>query len=454
MELQKNQIAELTITGMTAEGAGVGRVGAEAVFVPLSAPGDRIRAKIVKTAKNYAFGKLIEILSPAPSRIEADCPVFAQCGGCCFRHIRYEEECRLKEDRVREALSRIGGIADPLLEPILAAPSRDGCRNKALLPLGLDREGNLQMGFYARNSHRIVNCNACRLQPEEFTAAMEAFRQWAKLYGDPVYEEASHKGKMRRLYLRKAEETGEVSVCVVVNGNGLHHEAELLQALREALPKLSGFQINIQRERTNVALGTKYRTVFGKEALEDRLCGLTFSISPASFYQVNHHQAQRLYEKAAEYAGLTGKETLLDLYCGAGTIGLSMAHAARELIGVEIVPKAVENAKENAEKNHIQNARFLCADAEEAAAVLKREGLSPDVVILDPPRKGCTPELIRTVSSYSPEKIVYVSCDPATLARDLKQFGQLGYPLQKACPVDMFPATAHVETVVLMSREK
>ena len=450
--IRKNNLVELEITGMTAQGAGVGHWEGMAVFTPLTAPGDRARVRIVKVAKSYAFGKLEELLSPSPDRIEPDCPCFSQCGGCCYRHITYEAELRIKEARVRDALQRIGGFDKLPLRPILGGNSRDGYRNKALLPLGTKKDGSLAMGFYAVNSHRIVDCSCCRLQPEEFHRAMDAFREWAAAYGDPVYDEATHSGRMRRLYLRKGEETGQVLACVVVNGNGLHHEAELVEALNRAVPGLASVVVNSNRERTNVALGKRCRTIYGSDTIEDVLCGLTFQLSPLSFYQVNRTQAQLLYELAGRYAQLTGKELLLDLYCGAGTIGLSMARQARRLIGVEIVPEAVENARQNAAVNHIENGEFFCGDAAEAAQMLASRGERPDVIVLDPPRKGCSPDLVRTVAEFEPERIVYISCDPATLARDLKLFAQLGYPPVEAAPVDMFPGTAHVETVVLLSK--
>ncbi len=454
MELKKNDLIELSVTGMTAEGMGVGRHEGMAVFVPLTAPGDLAQVKIVKKAKNYAYGRLEKLLSPSSDRVEPDCPVFSQCGGCCYRHISYAAEQLIKWERVRDALDRIGGLKELPLRPILGAESRDHYRNKALLPLGTDKEGKLTMGFYAVNSHRIVNCESCRLQPEEMNAAMAAFRTWEREYGDPIYQEESHTGRMRRLYLRKGEKTGEIMACVVVNGNGLHHEQELVSRLREAVPGLVSVIVNSNREKTNVALGKKCRTVWGADTIQDELCGLRFRLSPLSFYQVNRTQAERLYEKAAEYAGLTGKETVLDLYCGAGTIGLSMAGNAKKIIGVEIVPEAIENARQNARDNIIENAEFLCGDAAQAAVELARRGEHPDVVILDPPRKGCSPELIEAVVGFAPRRIVYVSCDPATLARDLKRFAELGYPPLEATPVDMFPATSHVETVCLLSREE
>ena len=450
--VQKNEIVEMKITGMTTQGAGVGHYQGMAVFTPLTAPGDVARVRIVKAAKNYAYGRLEELVSPSADRMEPDCPCFAQCGGCCYRHITYEAELGIKAARVQDALTRIGGFRSLPVRPILGADSRDGYRNKALLPLGTKKDGSLSMGFYAVNSHRIVDCEECRLQPEEFNRAMGAFRQWEAAYGDPVYDEATHSGRMRRLYLRKGEMTGQILACVVVNGNGLHHETELVQALKQAVPGLSSVVINSNRERTNVALGQKCRTIYGMDTIEDTLCGLRFKLSPLSFYQVNRTQAERLYEVAARYAGLTGQELLLDLYCGAGTIGLSMAGMARRLLGVEIVPQAVENARENARLNGIENAEFFCGDAGEAARMLAERGERPGVIVLDPPRKGCSPDLVRTVAEFGPKRIVYVSCDPATLARDLKLFAELGYPPVEAMPVDMFPGTAHVETVVLLSK--
>ncbi len=448
--VQKNEIGEIEITGMTTQGAGVGHYQGMAVFTPLTAPGDVARVRVVKAAKNYAYGRLEELVSPSADRMEPDCPCFAQCGGCCYRHITYEAELGIKAARVQDALTRIGGFHSLPVRPILGADSRDGYRNKALLPLGTKKDGSLSMGFYAVNSHRIVDCEECRLQPEEFNRAMDAFREWAAAYGDSVYDEATHSGRMRRLYLRKGELTGQILACVVVNGNGLHHESELIEALKQAVPGLSSVVINSNRERTNVALGQKCRTIYGMDTIEDTLCGLRFKLSPLSFYQVNRTQAERLYEVAARYAGLTGQELLLDLYCGAGTIGLSMAGMARRLLGVEIVPQAVENARENARLNGIENAEFFCGDAGEAARMLAERGERPDVIVLDPPRKGCSPDLVRTVAEFGPKRIVYVSCDPATLARDLKLFAELGYPPVEAMPVDMFPGTAHVETVALL----
>lgn len=460
MALCKNQYIEMEFTGMNEQGAAVGRYEGEAVFVPMGAPGDLARVKIVKAAKTHAFGRLEEILRPGECRVEPDCPVYRLCGGCCYRHITYEEELRIKERRIRDALERIGGIKEPPLEPIIGAKSRDGYRNKALLPLGPAPGGGVELGFYARNSHRIVPCESCRLQPPEFAMAMAAFREWAKEYGDPVYDEAAHSGRMRRLFLRKGEETGEIMACVVVNGNGLHHERELAEAMGRRVPGLRSLVINSNTERTNVALGRRCRTVWGRDSIRDRLCGLEFEISPLSFYQVNRAQTERLYGLAAEFAApeegaAPDKDSLvLDLYCGTGTIGLSMAGRAGRLIGVEVQPQAVENARENARRNHIENAEFICGDAARAAEELRNRGERPQVVILDPPRKGCGPALVETVASMGPQRVVYVSCDPATLGRDLKEFRGRGYEVLRCRGVDMFPGTGHVETCVLLSNSR
>ncbi|WP_277669032.1 23S rRNA (uracil(1939)-C(5))-methyltransferase RlmD [Caproiciproducens galactitolivorans] len=452
MDLKKNDFIDLEITGYTAQGSGVGRYNDIAVFVPLAAKGDRLRVKILKTAKTYAFGRIDKILKASEDRIALDCAQFAQCGGCVYRHIDYTAELQAKQQMVQDALERIGGFRKIAVRPIVGAKAPDRYRNKAQLPIGCGPDGKIRMGFFANHSHRIIPCEECLLQPEEFTAAMEAFRQWAEQSGDSVYEEETGKGRLRHLYLRKANATGEVMACVVVNGNGVHYESELVNILKEKVLGLKSVIMNVNREKTNVVLGKECRTVWGSDTITDTLCGLNFHISPMSFYQVNRDQAERLYTIAGKYAGLTGKETLLDLYCGTGTIGLSMAKNAAKVIGVEIVEQAVEDAKRNAQDNRIDNAEFLCADAAEAASMLKNRGERPDVVIIDPPRKGCDASLIETIAGMAPQRVVYVSCDPATLARDLKLFFQKGYKPQQVTPVDMFPRTNHVETVVLMSR--
>lgn len=451
--IKKNDLFEAEITAMTAEGSGICRFENMAVFVPRTAVGDRCVVRVVKVLKKYAFGRLERLLSPSPDRIRPDCPVSAQCGGCVYRHIRYEAELAIKAQRVRDALERIGGFRDIPIAPILAAPNRNRYRNKCQLPVGSAKDGSMQLGFFAVNSHRIVDTNSCLLQPERFDRIAAAFRMWQKTYGESLYDESTHTGVLRHLYIRCGEKSGDLMVCVVANAAALHEEEALVSMLRSVAPEITGIILNTNRDRTNVVLGKSCRTLWGKGTISDTLCGLDFEISPHAFYQVNRTQAEALYKKAAEYAALTGRETLLDLYCGTGTIGLSMASAAKKLIGVEIVPDAVENARRNAARNHIENAEFLCADAAEAAKILFERGERPDVIVIDPPRKGCGTALIATIAAMRPERVVYVSCDPATLARDLRQFEESGYKIEAVTPVDMFPCTAHVETVCLLTRK-
>ncbi len=448
--LRKNQKITLSITGMTAEGSGVGKHDGMAVFVPMTAVGDIIECTIVKTGKSFCFGKCDKILEPAECRIEPDCPQFKKCGGCVYRHISYEEEVNIKRQRVNDAVKRIGGL-DIECEEILSAENPDRYRNKAQLPCRADGCGKLQLGFFASHSHRLIECTDCLLQPEEFAAIEAAFKRFVDETKTEIYNETTHKGRVRHLYLRSSALTGEIMVCVVVNGNGLHHEDLLVQMLREASDRISGIVINRNTEKTNVITGRKCRVVWGNEYITERLCGVDFRISPLSFLQVNPVQAERLYNKAAEYAGLSGKETVLDMYCGAGTIGLTMAKKAKQIIGAEVVPEAVADAWKNAEANGIENVRFIEGDAAVAAAQLREEGITPDVVVLDPPRKGCDISLINTISKMDPKRVVYVSCDPATLARDMKLFAERGYKPGRLAAVDMFPRTAHVETGVLLS---
>ena len=452
MLLKKNDIIELTITSATAEGSGVGKTAdGIAVFVPLSAIGDELEVRILKVKKNYAFGKIERIIKPSASRIEPDCPQFSKCGGCVWRHISYDAECELKAQKVKDAVTRIGGV-ETNFAPIIRCENTLRYRNKAQFPIGRDKDGNAIIGFYAFHSHRIIDCDDCILQPEIFTKVMEITRDFIKKTNTEIYDEATGKGKLRHLYIRMGEVTGELMVCYVVNGNGLKQEDVLVKMLREKLPMLKSVIINSNREKTNVILGPKNRTAYGSDFITDELCGMKFKISPFSFWQVNRQQAEKLYNKAKEYANLKSDEILLDLYCGTGTIGLTMAKECRTLIGVEIVEDAIKDANQNALLNGVENARFICADAPKAAEELKNEGLKPDVIILDPPRKGCGEELVKTIFEMSPKRVVYVSCDPATLARDLKYFSEGNYSVKEITPCDMFSRTAHVESVCLIER--
>lgn len=450
--MKKNDIINLEITAIASQGSGIGRCGGMAVFVPAACVGDVLEVKIVKVEKNCAYGRIERIIEASPDRIKPDCPAFPQCGGCDFRHMSYDAECAAKRQRVADAMKRIGGV-DMDVEEYLRASDPDRYRNKAQLPYAMTKNG-ARFGFYAERSHRVVPCDDCLLQPEHFSNIAAAADEFFKKSGNDPYDETTGKGRIRHLFMRASETTGETVVCVVVNGNGIKDEPGFVDAVRAASDRVTGVVININREDTNVILGKKSRIAWGSDTITDRLCDMDFIISVKSFFQVNRTQAERLYKKAAEYAALSGEETLLDLYCGTGTIGLSMAHDAKQLIGVEIIPEAIENANKNAERNGVCNARFICADAAKAAAQLRAEGVAPDVIILDPPRKGCAQELIETVAQMSPDRVVYISCDPATLARDVKRFTELGYHPQRLCAADLFPRTRHVETVVMFSRKK
>ena len=448
MTLKKNDIIKLNIETCTVQGSGIGRFDGLAVFVPMTAPGDVIEAHILKVKPNCAFAKVHRIITPSPSRIPVDCAAYTKCGGCVFRHISYEEEARIKASHVADCLHRIGKT-DIEPEKILTIGGRSTYRNKAQYPVARDGH-ELLMGFYSPHSHRVTECRFCPLQPKEFEGILNAFDGYIREQNISTYNEETHSGLLRHIYLRKAEATGQIMACAVINGTSLPNEGKLVEAIRNACPQTASIVININREKTNVILGKKCRTVYGSDYITDTLCGLSFRISPLSFYQVNRTGAEMLYRKAAEYARLDGTQTVLDLYCGAGTIGLSMKDKAKKIIGVEIVPEAIEDAKVNAALNNAENARFICADASEAAKQLENEGIRPDVIILDPPRKGCARDLLETVCSMSPDRIVYISCDPATQARDVNILEGLGYKALSACPVDMFPGTGHVESVVLL----
>ncbi len=445
--LKKNDEFNLKITGYTSEGGGVGKYDGQAVFVENTAIGDEILCHVIKAKNTYAIGKAMKIIKPSKSRIEPECEAFKSCGGCSFAHIKYEDELKAKEQKVKDAFARIGGITPPF-SPIVASPETTRYRNKAQYPVR--RENSiLNIGFYAKKSHRVIDGGDCLLQPVEFTEIIEIFRKWINNNNITVYSENTRLGLLRHIYLRKAFATGEIMVSVVINGKTL----PCYESLLEELKTISGFKtlvLNINRKNTNVVLGDECISLYGDGYITDILCDVKVKISPLSFYQVNRNGAQLLYGKAAEYADVSENDDILDLYCGTGTIGLSMANKAKSLTGVEIIPEAIEDAKINAALNNFTNTRFICGDASSAAETLKAEGITPTTIILDPPRKGCAPELLKTVAEINPKKIVYVSCDPATLARDCARLLELGYTVVEVTPVDMFPRTSHVESVALL----
>ncbi len=446
--LKKNDEIELYIEDFTSEGSGVGHFEGIAVFVSGAAAGDKALVHIIKVKSTYAIGKCVKILKPSKTRIAPDCEYAGSCGGCAFRHISYEAETAMKKKRVEDAFQRIGGI-DKKLDGFIAAENLTRYRNKAEYPVSFEKE--LKIGFYALHTHRIIDCRDCVLQPEIFADIVAVIRKWTVEFGISIYNSETGNGLLRHIYIRQGTVSKEIMVCLVINGERIPKEAELVKRLCE-IPDIKSIVLNINRLNNNVILGEECKTVYGADCIYDELCGVKIRLSPLSFYQVNHAQAEKLYRKAAEYAQLDGSQTVLDMYCGAGTIGLSMADKAKNVIGVEIVEPAVRDAKINAGLNGIKNAQFYCADASQAAQMLKEQGIKPDVIVLDPPRKGCSAELVKTVSEMQPDRVVYVSCDPATLARDCKRFGEYGYTVEKLTAVDLFPRTVHCEAVALLTK--
>ena len=446
MELAKNQEHIVAIEGYGEGGMGVARIDGRVVFVHGALRGETCRVLILKTLKSVAFAKVLEVIEPSGARVESDCPYFPRCGGCTYRHIRYEEELRLKKQRVQDNLSRIGG-SDVTVEEILGAQDTLRYRNKAQYPVSKDGA----VGFYRARTHEVIECEHCLLVRPEADAAAEALREYMQSCRVAGYDEKTGRGLIRHLYVR-SNAAGESLICVLVNGDKLPKEDRLVTLLRDACPKCTGIVLGTNTKKGNVILGNRYRTLWGSDRLEDTLCGKTFRLSVPSFYQVNRVQAERLYAKAIEFAGLTGQETVLDLYCGAGTITLALSDHAKKVLGAEIVPEAIDDARENAARNGVKNAEFFCGDASDVAKKLARENLRPDVITVDPPRKGLAADVVESIAAMQPQRVVYVSCDSATMARDVKRLADLGYTARRACAVDMFPRADHVETVVLLSK--
>ena len=455
MPLQKNQILTLRIERLSSDGSGVAHsADGEAVFVPGTAPGDEARVRIVKDCGRYAFGILDELLTPSPDRIPVDCPVAGPCGGCSLRHLDYAAELRAKQESVLDAFRRIGGLEVPVLD-ILPSPDVDRYRNKVQFPVGIDKNGVPCIGFYAGRTHRIVPCPDCKLQPSVLNEIGNALCAFFAQQGIRPYDEQSGKGLVRHIFLRRGAHSGQIMVCLVCTRAKLPHAEQLCTALRGQFPAISTILLNVNAKNTNVILGSENHILYGPGYIEDTLCGVPVRLGPLSFYQVNTLAAERLYGVAAQYAQLTPDDTLLDLYCGMGTIGLSMAEQCRELIGVEIVPEAIESAKANAARMGeavAAKSRFFCADAGQAATQLAAEGLHPDIVMLDPPRKGCDEATLSAVVRMAPRRVVYVSCNPATAARDAAWLEKNGYHTEKVQPVDLFPRTKDCECVLLMSK--
>ena len=449
--LIKNEIYEAVICDYTSEGQAVAKIEGCAVFIPNAILGERVRVRIEKAQKTWAAGKLVEILERSPHRVDRECPVAKLCGGCDFWHMDYEEEARLKAERVRTCLNRIGGESLEAV-PILSAPTCYGYRNKAQYPVS-SHKGRAYAGFFKAGTHSVVENDRCRILPPEMDQVKDIVIAHMNRYRIPAYDEVAHSGLVRHIYVRRGAVSKQVLVCLAVNGRKLPQAPALIDALKK-IPGFTTLVLSVNTKKGNTILGDEHITLYGPGTIEDTLCGLTFRLSPRSFYQVNHHQAQRLYEAAIAQAEITKSDTVLDLYCGVGTITLAMAGAAGRVIGVEVVPQAVEDARENAKRNGIDNAEFFCGDAGQAALELEAQGIKADVVVVDPPRKGLNADTIEALSRFAPRRIVYVSCDPATLARDVALLKERGYALKNAMAADLFPRCAHVESVVCLSREK
>ena len=455
MPLQKNQILTLRIERLSSDGSGVAHSpDGETVFVPGAAPGDEADVRIVKDCKRYAFGIQDHLRTPSPDRIPVDCAVAGPCGGCSLRHLDYTAELRAKQENVTDAFRRIGGLDVPVLD-ICPSPEVDRYRNKVQFPVGLDKNGNPCIGFYAGRTHRIVPCPDCKLQPGVLNDIGNALCRFFAENGIQPYNEETGRGLVRHIFLRRGAHSGQIMVCLVCTRPNFPHADALCTRLREQFADIATILLNVNSKNTNVILGTETHTLYGPGYIEDTLCGVPVQLGPLSFYQVNTLAAERLYGIAAQYAQLTPDDLLLDLYCGMGTIGLSMVDHCRELVGVEIVPEAIESAKANAARMGDAVAAkscFFCADAGQAATRLAAEGLHPDVVMLDPPRKGCDEATLSAVVRMAPRRVVYVSCNPATAARDAAWLEQNGYHAEKVQPVDLFPRTKHCECVIALSK--
>ena len=463
--IQKNDEYIITIESMGSEGEGIGRVDGYPLFVKDGVDGDKVKVKVIKTKKTYGYARLVEVLEPSPFRTMPRCGIARQCGGCQLQQVSYEKQLAYKEDKVKNCLTRIGGfkVASVLeketslpgaiqLEPIVGMEEPYYYRNKAQFPVGINKEGHVSTGFYAARTHSIIETTDCLIQAKENNELLTVVRDFLEEYHISIYDEISHKGLVRHILTRVGFSTKEIMVCLVINGDSLPHKEVLIERLSK-IPHMTSICININTEKTNVILGDKVKTLWGQPYITDFIGDVKFRISPLSFFQVNPLQTLKLYQQALDYADLQGDEIVWDLYCGIGTISLFLARKAKQVYGVEIVPQAIEDAKINAELNGIENAQFYVGAAEEIVPQkYKEEGIYADVIMIDPPRKGCVQSLLDTIVAMAPKKVVYVSCDPATLARDLKYLAEHGYEVKKARPVDMFGHSPHVETVALLSK--
>ncbi|WP_291632686.1 23S rRNA (uracil(1939)-C(5))-methyltransferase RlmD, partial [Clostridium sp.] len=445
--VKKNEDYIMTIDNMGYEGEGVGKIDNFTVFVAGAIVGEKVKIKIVKVSKNFAFGKLIEIIETSLSRIEPVCSIYKNCGGCNLQHIDYKGQLDFKTNRVIQVINRIGKLEGVIIHPTIGMERPYNYRNKVQLPVS-NKDGVVCIGFYAARSHDIINMEICHIQDKVADLVVKLTRQWITEFNIESYNEENHKGILRHIMIRKGIRTGEVMVVLVTNGKELPHKEEFIALISKKIQGLVSIIQNINNEKTNVILGAHCVSLWGKDSITDYIGEFKFEVSPLSFFQVNSIQTEKLYSKALEYANLSGGEVVLDVYCGTGTISLFLSQKAKKVYGVEIVPEAIENAIINTKENKINNTEFIVGDAEKVIPELISQGVRADVVVVDPPRRGCDKTLLEAISSMKPKTIVYVSCDPGTLARDLGILDELGYKTVEIQPVDMFPQTAHVECVV------
>lgn len=448
--MEKNRDYTVEISGLTGEGLGVARIEGFTVFVAGALIGEQAEIRIVKILKSYAYGKLLRILKPYSGRVKPSCEVVKKCGGCQLQHMSYESQLQYKTCRVKDAVLRIGGISGVTIHDTIGMDNPWRYRNKAQFPVGMD--GDVNIGFYANRSHEIINTPQCLIQDAINDGVIRTVREYIEEYGISVYNESTGEGIVRHIVIRKAFRTGEVMVCIVINGDSLPSGKALVEMLKENICSLKSVILNINKRKTNVVLGGRNIVLYGEEAIYDYIGEFKFRISPNSFFQVNPIQTEILYSKALEYANLKGDEVVFDAYCGIGTISLFLSKRAKKVYGVEIVPQAIENAKENARLNGVENAEFITGESERVIPELYDKGIKADVMVVDPPRKGCDEKLLDVIANMRPERVVYVSCNPATMARDLKYLTERGFEVKEIQPVDMFPQTVHVEAAVLLQR--
>ncbi|MFB4165015.1 23S rRNA (uracil(1939)-C(5))-methyltransferase RlmD [Alteribacillus sp. JSM 102045] len=453
--VQKNEMITATFEDLTHDGAGVAKVDGYPLFVPYGIPGEKAKIKVIKTKKNYGFGRLMERIEESEDRTDPPCPIFYKCGGCQIQHLTYDAQLRYKQKQVQDAMTRIGGLENVTVHPALGMEDPWRYRNKAQVPIGTREDGHLKAGFFQKRSHQIIDMEACIIQQKENDDSVQAVKEMADKYNIKAFDEEKHRGTLRHVVTRYAKNTDQLMIVLVTNGPDLPHKKNLIKDIREGIPNVASIVQNINNKRTNVIFGDKTIVLWGEEYIYDTIGDVKFAISARSFYQVNPLQTKVLYDKALEYADLRGNENVIDAYCGIGTISLFLAKKAKHVYGVEVVPEAVSDAKRNARLNKIENVDFAVGEAEEVIPWwYKAHGIQPDVFVIDPPRKGCDETLLDTMLSMKPERIVYVSCNPATLARDLKILEEGGYETKEVQPVDMFPQTTHIECCALIERRK